>query len=273
MLCADANVLEVNPAFAIAVEVLRSAEQILVFTGAGISTESGIPDFRGPDGLWTRMDPDEFSIDRYLGDAEVRKRSWEAHREGFFGDIRQARPNEAHEALTRLWRSGRLAGCVTQNIDGLHLTAGLPADAVAELHGNLRTVECVSCSDSSPIESTLRRVAAGDTDPACTSCGSVLKTSTVLFGEMLPQRTYERAVRMAAASDAVMAVGTTLSVFPAADVVLSTVMGGVDLVIVNQGRTAFDDLARVLINGPAAEVLPDLIDSIIRSGDSLSNAE
>ena len=244
-------------------EILRPARNILIFSGAGISTESGIADFRGPAGLWTRMDPDEFSLDRYLRDRELRKRSWIMHQRGFFGDMRAARPNQAHHAVVRLWRNGRMAGCVTQNIDGLHQAAGLPEAEVAELHGNLRRVGCTACSASWSIEEILARVVQGDPDPTCTECGAVVKTSTVLFGELLPEETFARAVRMAALADAVLAVGTTLTVYPAADIVLSTVREGATLVIVNRGETAFDHLATAILGRPAGDVLPDLVDSII----------
>lgn len=246
-----------------AANLLRSFQKILVFSGAGISTESGIPDFRGPQGLWTRMDPEEFTIERYLADVEVRKRSWKMHADGFFGGMLVAEPNRAHDAVVRLWRHERMVGCVTQNIDGLHQAAGLPDEEVAELHGNLRRAVCTGCPASWPIEVVLARVAEGEADPACPECGSVVKTSTVLFGELLPERAFERAVGMAAAAEAVLAVGTTLSVFPATDVVLSAVSGGAPLVIVNQGSTAFDRLATVRVDQPAGSALSELIDAVV----------
>lgn len=244
-----------------AADLLKPARKILVFSGAGISTESGIADFRGPNGLWTRMDPDDFTIDRYLQDPQVRMRSWAMHEQGFLGLA--ARPNRAHYEVVRLWQHDRMAGCVTQNIDGLHQAAGLPEEQVAELHGNVRTVHCTACPASWAIEEILARVAAGDRDPACPVCGAVVKTSTVLFGELLPEHTYQRAVRMATNADAVLAVGTTLTVFPAADLVLLRVNEGANLVIVNRGATAFDHLAGAILDSGAGDVLPDLVDAII----------
>lgn len=254
---------DVISAFAKAVRVLRPARKILVFSGAGISTESGIPDFRGPDGLWNRMDPDDFTIQRYLQDPEVRKRSWIMHQQGFFGGMLKALPNRAHHAVEHIWARDRMAGCVTQNIDGLHQAAGLPEAEVAELHGNLRRVHCTACPASWEIGEILTVVAGGDPDPACSACGAVVKTSTVLFGELLPEATFERARRMAAAADAVLAIGSTLTVYPAADLVATTVADGADLVIVNRGETAFDDLAAACIDQDAGDLLPDLVAAIL----------
>jgi NAD-dependent deacetylase len=253
----------VTATVATAARVLKPAKKILVFSGAGISTESGIPDFRGPDGLWTRVDPDDFSIDRYLDDPEVRKRSWRMHQQGFFGGMLRAVPNLAHAAVVRIWENDRLAGCVTQNIDGLHQAAGLPEGEVAELHGNLRRALCTACPASWPVEEVLALVEAGDPDPGCSTCGAVIKTSTVLFGELLPEGTFKRAVQMVGGADAVLAIGTTLTVYPAADLVLSAVRQGADLVIVNQGGTAFDDLAAAMLDQPAGEALPKLVDAVI----------
>lgn len=258
-----ASVPTVNQSVSEAARVLKPVAKILVFSGAGISTESGIPDFRGPDGLWTRQDPGDFTISRYLSEAEVRERSWSMHQHGFLGGMLEARPNRTHFAVVRLWQQGRMAGCVTQNIDGLHQAAGLPDEEVAELHGNLRRVHCVACPASWPIEEILPEVTGGNLDPSCSACGAVVKTSIVMFGELLPERAFERAIRMAAGAQAVLAIGTTLTVSPAADLVLTAVMEGADLVIVNQGETAFDDLAAARLDEPVGEVLPDLVEAII----------
>jgi NAD-dependent deacetylase len=256
-------VRQVNTALARAARVLQPACKILVFTGAGISTESGIPDFRGPNGLWTRMDPDDFTIHRYLTDPGVRKRSWAMYRQGVFGGALDARPNRAHRAVVRLWEHDRMAGCVTQNIDGLHQKAGLPEESVAELHGNVRRALCTVCPASWEVGEILAIVAGGDPDPPCPECGAVVKTSTVLFGELLPEGVFDRAIRMAEQADAVLAIGSTLTVYPAADLVASTVKDGADLVIVNQGETAFDDLATARLDQSAGEVLPDLVSAIL----------
>ena len=175
-----------------AVKILGEAERILVFTGAGISTESGIPDFRGPDGLWKRVDPADFSLGAFVGNPAARRRSWQMMRnERLIGD--SVEPNAAHHAIVALWEAGRLAGCVTQNVDGLHQAAGLPADRVAELHGNAATVTCWECRTVVPFAAVRQRLEDGDPDPACDECGGVLKPSMVMFGEMLPPEPMKRA--------------------------------------------------------------------------------
>ena len=242
-----------------AVAVLRGKERILVFTGAGISTESGIPDFRGKNGVWTRVDPAEFTIDRYLRNPETRKRSWQMRLES--GTLK-AKPNKAHRAVTKLWRTGRMLGCVTQNIDGLHQKAGLPDEAIAELHGNAHEARCIGCGDRQPTVEVTARVEAGDEDPSCLLCGGILKIDVVFFGELLPPAATEFAFDLASQADAVVAVGSTLSVFPAAQIPVEVAQAGHPLVILNMGQTAFDDLAAARIEGPAGKVLPALVSAI-----------
>jgi NAD-dependent deacetylase len=242
-----------------AVDLLRNRSRILVFTGAGISTESGIPDFRGPQGVWTKVDPADFTIDRYLNDPETRRRSWRMrHTSGSL----DAKPNAAHHAVTALWHSGRMIGCVTQNIDGLHQKAGLPEDALVELHGNAHETVCVGCGDRMETTEVLERISAGDEDPRCLLCNGILKTSVIMFGEMLSPIATDRALAFAATADAVVSVGSTLSVFPAAAIPLEVVGAGHPLVIVNRGPTEFDDLAAVRIEAAAGDVLPRLITSL-----------
>ncbi len=245
-----------------AATVLRTAQRVLVFTGAGISTESGIPDFRGPEGLWTKVDPDDFTIDRYLADPELRKRSWRMYLEGGFRNMMRAKPNAAHHAVTALWKAGRWAGCVTQNIDGLHQAAGLDQREVAELHGHLRRARCVQCGQSWPMADVVSRVSHGEDDPRCSRCGGIVKSATVMFGEILPADQVERAYRMADSADAVLAIGSTLSVYPAASVAVETALRGSPLVIVNLGDTDYDHLARVKVEGPAGAVVPALVERL-----------
>jgi NAD-dependent deacetylase len=239
-----------------AARLLQDKRRILVFTGAGISTESGIPDFRGPEGVWTRVDPDEFTIVRYLSNPQTRRRSWAMRAES---GVIEAVPNPAHRAVVGLWRSGRMSACVTQNIDGLHQRAGLPEDAVVELHGNAHSTVCVRCSERSSTAEVLERVRAGEADPPCLSCGGILKTDVVFFGETLPPAATARAFALAAGCDAVIAVGSTLSVFPAAYVPLEAINAGSPLLIVNRGPTDMDDLASIRIEAAAGEVLPELV--------------
>lgn len=241
-----------------AVSILRSAGPFLAFTGAGISTESGIPDFRGPDGVWTKVDPAEFTIDRYLTRRDTRVRSWRVRRDS--GAL-EARPNRGHQALARLWEADRLVGVVTQNIDGLHQAAGVPADAVVELHGNAHRSVCVDCGHDRPTAEVLALLDDVD-DPRCSECGGIVKVDVVFFGEMLPPGALERSFSLASDAGAVLAVGSTLSVFPAAGVPLEAVRAGRPLVIVNQGPTELDDLATVRVDGPAGAVLSTLADAL-----------
>ncbi|MDH4116209.1 MAG: Sir2 family NAD-dependent protein deacetylase [Acidimicrobiia bacterium] len=244
---------------AAAAAVLAGARSLLVFTGAGISTESGIPDFRGPDGLWTKVDPDDFTIQRYLRSREVRVSGWRMHQRGELWGARSAtQPNRAHHAITEMWRAGIVGGCVTQNIDGLHQAAGLPDDVVAEVHGNVRKAHCLGCETTWPTEEVLEWVDAGDEDPHCPRCGSLVKTTTVMFGELLPDDQVARAARFAHEADAVLAIGTTLSVYPAADFALTPVRKGAPLVIVNMGDTDHDRLATVKVEMKAGDAMTSL---------------
>jgi NAD-dependent deacetylase len=250
-----------------AVEVLSEADRILVFTGAGISTESGIPDFRGPDGLWTKVDPDDFTIQRYIRSSEIRRRGWKMHAAGeLWGARSSVEPNPGHMAIVELHESGRLAGCVTQNVDGLHLVAGLPESRVAELHGNVRRVGCLGCDAGWETEEVLRRVDAGEEDPPCPHCGGILKTSTVMFGEVLPDHEMRKAWAFAGLAGAVLVVGSTVGVWPAADIPLSMAREGKPLVIVNRGSTDADHLATVRLEGSAGDVLSPLVASILSRG-------
>lgn len=246
-----------------AAEVLRPAKKILVFTGAGISTESGIPDFRGPEGLWTKVDPADFTIQRYLTNREIRVSNWRMHQSGqLWGARSTVTPNPAHHAVVDLWRHGRISGCVTQNIDGLHVAAGLPEEKVAEVHGNGRKVHCLDCDAIWPTEEVLGWVDAGDEDPHCPECGGMIKTTIVMFGEYLPDSQMGRAGLFASMADAVLVVGSTMGVYPAADIPLSAVRGGAPMVILNLGATDQDHSATVKIDGMAGEVLPLLVDAI-----------
>jgi NAD-dependent deacetylase len=247
-----------------AADLLRDKEQILVFTGAGISTESGIPDFRGPDGVWTKVDPAEFTYTRYMASADTRRRSWQMR---FASGILEAEPNNAHRALVPLWESGRMLGCVTQNIDGLHRAVGLPAEAVIELHGNAHQTVCVGCGDRNPTTVILERVDAGDDDPACTECGGILKTAVVMFEEAMPVLETDRAMRLAGRCDAVLSVGSTLGVYPAAYVPLTAADRGRPLIILNLGPTDLDHRATIRVEAAAGEALPELVRMVLDQGD------
>jgi len=247
-----------------AVAVLRPASRILVFTGAGISTESGIPDFRGPDGLWTKVDPDDFHIERYRANPELRKRGWKMHLDGELWGARSAvEPNTGHHAIRRLADARRLAGVVTQNVDGLHHRSGLDDDLVAELHGNVRESHCVDCGLIWKTEEILARVEAGDLDPTCPECGGMVKTATVMFGELLPEAEMGKAMRFLTMADALLVVGSTVAVWPASDVVMRGALRSLPIVIINQGATEADHLAAVKLDAGIGEVLPDIVDGVL----------
>lgn len=245
-------------------EILRPAEQILVFSGAGLSTESGIPDFRGPDGLWTKVDPDDFNIARYVENRELRVRGWRMHLNGeLWGARSTVQPNQGHMAIVRLHEAGRLAGVVTQNVDGLHHSSGLDDDMVAELHGNVRHSHCLSCQTRWDTETVLEWVEAGEDDPPCPVCGGIVKTGTIMFGEMLPESEVRQSSMFLAISDAVLVVGSTVSVWPAAEVVMRAATQSKPIVVINKGETEADHLAAVKIDAGIGEVLPDLVDLIL----------
>lgn len=247
-----------------AATVLSAADQILVFSGAGLSTESGIPDFRGPDGLWTKVDPEDFTIDRYMTNRDLRVRGWRMHVDGeLWGARSKVTPNSGHEAIVRLHEHGRLAGVVTQNVDGLHYRSGLADDMVAELHGNVRNSHCMTCQTSWPTETVLEWVESGQDDPRCPECGGVVKTDTIMFGEMLPEREVRQASLFLAVCDAVLVVGSTVSVWPAADVVMRAAVQQKPIVIINKGETEADHIATVKIDSGIGEVLPDLVERIL----------
>ena len=235
-----------------------------MFTGAGISTESGIPDFRGPDGLWTKVAPDDFTIERFRKSPELRKRGWKMQIDGeLWGARSTVTPNPGHYAIKRLADSDRLAGVVTQNVDGLHHKSGLDDDQVAELHGNVRESHCLDCDTWWPTETVLGWVEAGDPDPDCPVCGGMVKTGTVMFGEMLPEEEIRKAMLFLALADAVLVVGSTVAVAPASDVVMRAAARPIPIVIVNIGATEADHVAAVKLDDGIGTVLPQLIDGIL----------
>ena len=238
--------------------LLEPARRVAVLTGAGISTDSGIPDFRGPQGVWTKDPAAEKAahISHYLSDPAVRERAWRSRAES---PAFSAEPNAGHRALVDLERSGRLHTLVTQNVDGLHLLAGSDPDRVVEVHGTIRDVMCLDCGDRAPMQRALDRVRAGEPDPPCRSCGGILKSATISFGQNLIPDDLARAMAAARATDLMLAVGTTLSVFPAADMVPLAVAHGAPVVIVNAEPTAMDDLADVVLRESISEVLPAIV--------------
>ncbi len=234
---------------------IERATRIVVLTGAGISTDSGIPDFRGPQGLWTR-DPSaerQSTLQHYLADPEVRRAAWRARLDH---PAWSARPNAAHRALLALERRAALHALVTQNVDGLHQLAGSRPDRVIEVHGTLWRVACMSCGRRAPIEEALARVRAGEPDPRCPTCGGIQKSDTISFGQALVPEVIDRALRAAAETDLLLAVGTTLQVHPVAGMVPIAHRAGAVVAIVNDRPTAMDDLADLIVRAPIGDVLP-----------------
>ncbi|HEX7094338.1 MAG TPA: NAD-dependent deacylase [Acidimicrobiales bacterium] len=246
-------------AIAAARRLLDEARSVTVLTGAGISTDSGIPDFRGPNGLWTRNPEAEKASDirYYVADPEVRKRNWAARVAGEIWVDRE--PNDGHRALVRLEQRGILHTLITQNVDGLHQKAGSDPARIVEVHGNTRRAMCLSCDYRDDIEVVLARVRAGEADPACQICGGILKSATVSFGQPLDPETIERAQLAAESCDVFLAIGTTLAVYPVAGTVPLAKRAGARVVIVNGSPTEMDDLADVVVRGPISEVLPAII--------------
>jgi NAD-dependent deacetylase len=236
---------------------MNESARIVALTGAGISTESGIPDFRGPQGVWTKNPRAErlSDIHCYLSDPEVRKLAWKGRVDH---PAWHAEPNAGHRALVTLERRGKLHALVTQNIDGLHQRAGNSASKVIEVHGTLRDVMCMSCGWRGPMQPVLERVSAGEEDPACERCGGILKSATISFGQPLVPEVIERAMRTAAQADLLLAVGTSLQVYPVAGAVPVAKAAGARVVIVNAEPTPFDEMADAVLRKPIGEVLPAL---------------
>ncbi len=237
---------------------IDSAERVVVLSGAGISTDSGIPDFRGPQGLWTRNPVAEkmSNIRHYLADPEVRKASWQNRLSSPAWD---AKPNAGHRALVHLEEKGKLHALITQNIDELHQIAGNSAELVIEVHGTMRKFMCWGCGMRGPMQLVLERVKAGEEDPHCRDCGGILKSDTISFGQQLVPEVIDRAMQAAGDADFFLAVGTSLQVYPVAGAVDIARAAGARLVIVNAQPTPFDGAADAVFHDSISEVLPKII--------------
>ncbi|GAA3234030.1 NAD-dependent protein deacetylase [Streptomyces lavendulae subsp. grasserius] len=226
-----------------------------------MSTDSGIPDYRGPQGLW-RREPDAEKLvtyEYYMADPEIRRRSWLMRAEVWAA---APRPNAAHLAVAELERGGTPVRVVTQNVDGLHQLAGMPARKVFELHGSARSVVCTECHARTGLEEALARVSAGEPDPACLACGGILKTATVMFGERLDPEVLAQSVAVAKGCQVFIAVGTTLQVQPAASLAGMAAEAGARLIIVNAEETPYDGLADEIVREPIGTALPALLSRI-----------
>lgn len=238
--------------------LLGESLRICVLTGAGISTDSGIPDFRGPEGVWTKDPSAEklSSLSHYVSSREVRMRAWRGRVDH---PAWAAQPNPGHLALVELERRGKLERLITQNIDGLHLKAGNSPERVIEIHGTLREYQCLSCGGRGPMPEALERVRSGEVDPPCLSCGGILKSATISFGQALRPGDLLAARRSAAACDLFLAAGTTLTVYPVAELPALALRSGARLVIINAEPTAYDGLATQVVRGSISAALPQLL--------------
>ena len=238
--------------------LVSAARRVVVLTGAGISTDSGIPDFRGPQGVWTKNPKAErmSSLQHYLADPEVRELSWQSR---LANPGWHAVPNDGHRALVTLEQSGRMHTLVTQNIDELHQMAGSSPSLVVEVHGTMRRARCWSCAQEWPMTVFLDRVRAGERDPHCPECGGIVKSATISFGQSLVPEDIARALDAAATCDLLLCVGSTLSVGPVNQMVPAAARSGAPVVIVNAEPTEMDRYATVLLRGAIGEILPALV--------------
>jgi NAD-dependent deacetylase len=241
-------------------QLILESKKVVVFTGAGISTESGIPDFRGPGGIWTRYDPEDFTIQKFLSNPAARKTVWNMSAEG--GLLAGAEPNPAHHAIAELYQLGKLDCVITQNIDNLHQKAGVPEDKVFELHGNTQWAVCLSCRRRFPMPEVLQKMKEGVEVPDCPDCQGILKPDAVLFGEALPQKTLLEATHRSQNCDLFIVIGSTLVIYPAAYMPTYAREAGARLAIVNLTPTPLDHYATVVIQGRAGEIMSRVIEKV-----------
>ena len=241
-------------------DLIIKAKRIVVFTGAGVSTESGIPDFRSPGGLWDRFDPDDFTYQKFISDVNARRKQWQL----LWGKrpIGEVKPNPAHDAIAELDKLGKLDCVITQNVDNLHQMAGVPDDKVFELHGNMQWVICLSCGRRYPFGQIKARLDEGEEIPDCEVCHGILKPDVVLFGELLPENVFTDATYRSRNCDLFIVIGSTLIVYPAAYMPSYATDAGAKLVIINLSSTPMDRQAAVLIRAKAGEAMAKVIQKV-----------
>jgi NAD-dependent deacetylase len=244
-----------------AADLIINAKRVVVFTGAGISTESGLPDFRSPGGIWDRFDPDDFTYQKFISSPKARYKQWQMFKES--GLITEVKPNPAHYAIAELDRLGKLDCVITQNVDNLHQKAGVSGDKVFELHGNMQWAVCLSCGQRYPIARIKARFDAGEEIPDCEDCHGILKPDAVFFGEPLPVKVFEEASRRSRNCDLFIVIGSTLIIYPAADIPNYAIKRGAKLVIINLSPTPMDKRATVLIRAKAGETLSRIVKRVI----------
>lgn len=245
-----------------AADLIVHAGNVVVFTGAGVSTESGIPDFRSPGGIWTRFDPEDFTIQKFLSSPETRKKQWQILLEG--GLFANAEPNRAHLAVAELEEIGKLNCVITQNVDNLHQKDGNSPEKVYELHGNMRWLKCMSCDARYPVGDVVERFRAKMEVPDCERCQGILKPDVVFFGELLPELTLKNATAHATRCDLMIVIGSSLVVYPAAYMPMYAKEAGAKLVIINNTPTSFDDAADVVIHHSAGMVMERIMENVKR---------
>jgi NAD-dependent deacetylase len=239
-------------------ELIIDSKRTVAFTGAGISTESGIPDFRSPGGVWERFNPDDFTYQKFIKDAEARRRQWRLFRQLSL----TAEPNPAHYAIAELYQLGKLDCVITQNIDNLHQKAGIPDDKVFELHGNMQWLVCLGCHQRYPAEQVAARLDNGEEVPDCEICHGILKPDAVFFGEPLSEKILREAITHSRRCDLFIVIGSTLVVYPAAYVPEYALDAGAKLVIVNLSTTPLDRQASILVRAKAGEAMSGVIHKV-----------
>jgi len=243
-----------------AAEMILTSRSLVVFTGAGISTESGIPDFRSPGGIWTKFDPEDFTIQKFLTSPETRKKQWRVLLDG--GLIVGAEPNRAHHAVAELEEMGKLTCVITQNIDNLHQKAGNSPEKVYELHGNMKWLRCMDCNVRYPLDKIVERYRLQEDIPDCEHCHGILKPDVVFFGELLPEATLKKATFNATRCDLLIVIGSSLVVYPAASIPMYAKESGAKLVIINNTPTPCDSVADVIIHYSAGEVMERILGEV-----------
>jgi NAD-dependent deacetylase len=238
-------------------DLIINATRMVVFTGAGVSTESGIPDFRSPGGIWDRFDPDDFTYHKFVNDPETRRKQWQMLQEGAL--TTKAEPNPAHYAIAELNRLGKLDCVITQNVDSLHHKAGIPDDKIFELHGNMQWAVCLSCGRRYPFQQIEARLKEGEEIPDCEACRGILKPAAVFFGEPLPAKVLKEATERSYYSDLFIVIGSTLVIYPAAYMPIYATSSGAKLVIINLSSTPMDQEATVLIRAKSGETMSRVI--------------
>ncbi len=242
-------------------DMIVDSEKVVVFTGAGFSTESDVPDFRGPQGVWSKFDPSELNLPNFLRSEEIREKYWQVHKM-FWETVREAKPNSGHYAINELHNMGKLDCIITQNTDGLHQKAGVPDEKVLELHGTMHWADCLDCQRRYPREEVHQKMLDGEAVPRCDTCKGILKPATVAYGQAMPERETRESEARSAACDLFLAAGSSLVVYPAAQMPIIAKRGGAKLVILNIGETPHDHYADIVIGEKTGETLSLIVSRV-----------